>query len=216
MDRFHSGVNSRQSLPSSGLGKGRGGPHGLPSPLCQHSRTSRKSRGRLLPSCTSNPQGKSWLNTPGDSMSGRDGVPLVPGQAFCVLCEQKTNSRRCGLLTLQETGKGVHGSALLTRQFCPWMTSWERMRVSKQTQAGLGGGTQSPAAWEEAVLPTLTVCSDVHLSVQSRVAEGPERKLGGCLNRGSCLGEAGSFTPTGRLGSGWDPSPCKAWGERRS
>lgn len=114
---------------------------------------------------------------PGDSREWPRWSPLVPGQAFCVLCEQKTNSRRrCGLLTPQETGKGVHGSALPDpRQFCPVDELLGEDEDLKEANSGrVGRRTQSPAAWEEAVLPSLTVCSDVHLSVQSRVVEGPK------------------------------------------
>lgn len=166
-------MNSRQSLPS-GLGKGKGGHTRPPIPSVS---TAGLGEGRAArsPSCTSNPRGKTWLAPPGDSHEWPRWSLLVPGQAFCVLCEQKTNSR-CGLLTLQETGKGVHGSALPDpRQFCPVDDLLGEDEGLQEANSGwLGRRTQSPAAWEEAVLPTLTVCSDVHLSVQSRVAEGPE------------------------------------------
>ena len=79
-------------------------------------------------------------------------------------------------MTPQETGKGVHGSALPDpRQFCPVDELLGEDEDLKEANSGrVGRRTQSPAAWEEAVLPSLTVCSDIHLSVQSRVVEGPK------------------------------------------
>lgn len=65
---------------------------------------------------------------------------------------------------------------LTPNSFALWMNSWGRTRISKkQTQAGLGGGLRAQLPGRRLCCPLLvSVCTDVHLSVQSRVAEGPQ------------------------------------------